>query len=81
VHCSTGQTCSHYGDPRAADFVPLNFNFLPTYAAPAMGVLPHTVQAYGLDDYAANVYGNADFTAMRDYMFYEARKGERSVSV
>ncbi|KAG5189441.1 hypothetical protein JKP88DRAFT_301763, partial [Tribonema minus] len=82
VHCSQGQTCANYPDPRAdagSSAQPLNFNFLPTYANPAMGVMPHTVQAYGLDDFSANVYGNADFSEMRDYMFYEAKKGERAV--
>jgi hypothetical protein len=31
-----------YPDPRTGD--PINFNFLPTYADPGLGVMPHTVQ-------------------------------------
>lgn len=42
VHCSTKQTCKNFVDPRTGQ--PLNFNFLPTYATPQLGVLPHTVQ-------------------------------------
>ena len=34
-HCSTGQTCDHYVDPRTGE--PLNFNFLPMYATSSMG--------------------------------------------
>jgi hypothetical protein len=45
VHCSSGQKCKNY---RTRDgSAPLDFNFLPTYAVPQMGVLPHTVQPYG----------------------------------
>lgn len=42
VHCSTSQLCKSFNDPRTGQ--PLNFNFLPTYAHPSLGVLPHTVQ-------------------------------------
>lgn len=42
VHCSTGQVCDGHLDPRSDE--PINFNFLPTFAHPAMGVFPHTVQ-------------------------------------
>lgn len=31
-----------YPDPRTGE--PINFNFLPTYAAGGLGVMPHTVQ-------------------------------------
>jgi hypothetical protein len=41
--------------------------------------MPHTVQAYGLDDFAADVYGNPSFQEMLDYLLYEAEKGTRSV--
>jgi hypothetical protein len=44
VHCSTGQKCDNILDPRTGE--PINFNFLPTYAHPGMGVFPHTVQVY-----------------------------------
>jgi len=46
VHCSTGQECQDFPDPRTGE--PINFNFLPTYASSDLGVLPHTVQAYSL---------------------------------
>jgi hypothetical protein len=78
VHISQGQHCRDHKDPRNAS-QPLNFNFLPTYATPKLGVLPHTVQAYGLDDPAAGVYGNQNFQEMREFMFYEAQKGDREV--
>ena len=42
VHCSTAQTCPEFND--------LNFNFLPELATTKMGVSPHTVQFYELDD-------------------------------
>eukprot|EP01034_Spumella_vulgaris_P031088 gene31088-38420_t len=77
VHCSRGQKCTGYPDPRTGD--PLNFNFLPTFAHPSMGVFPHTVQMYGLDDPTGGTYGNRDFGYMEDYLVYEAKKGERSV--
>ena len=48
VHASTGQRCSSIHDPR--DGAPINFNFLPMLASKSMGVLPHTVQAYALDE-------------------------------
>lgn len=44
-HCSTGQTCPHYLDPRTGQ--PVNFNFLPMFADARLGVMPHTVQARG----------------------------------
>jgi hypothetical protein len=77
VHCSRGQKCTGYPDPRTGD--PLNFNFLPTFAHPSMGVFPHTVQMYGLDDPTGGTYGNRDFGYMEDYLVYEAKKGQRSV--
>eukprot|EP01041_Mallomonas_annulata_P004772 gene4772-9496_t len=78
VHCSTGQTCDQYSDPRTGE--PVNFNFLPMFAVPQLGVLPHTVQVYGLNDPTAGSYGNAqDFGYMEDYMFMEAQRGNRSV--
>lgn len=73
VHCSSNQFCKNFKDPRSD--TPLNFNFLPTYAGPELGVLPHTVQAYALDDPSAGVYGNRNFTFMADYMRWEAGKG------
>lgn len=78
VHCSTGQTCDQFPDPRTGE--PVNFNFLPMFAVPQLGVLPHTVQVYGLDDPTAGSYGNAqDFSYIEEYMFMEAARGNRSV--
>ena len=77
VHCSSSQVCDDYPDPRTGE--PINFNFLPTFADPALGVFPHTVQMYGLDDPTAGAYGNRDFQLIEDYMHYEASIGNRSV--
>ncbi|GAB5034062.1 Hypothetical protein NocV09_01700240 [Nannochloropsis oceanica] len=73
VHCSSNQFCKHFQDPRTD--TPLNFNFLPSYAGPEMGVLPHTVQAYALDDPSAGVYGNNNFSFMADYIRWEGGQG------
>lgn len=77
VHCSTGQKCYNYKDPITGD--PLNFNFLPYYATKALGVFPHTIQVYGLDDPTAGAYGNQNFQYMEEYMVQEAKTGNRSV--
>jgi len=69
IHCSTGQTAPSFEDPKTHD--PLNYNFLPHYAISAVGVLPHTVQFYGLDD-PAPTYGNTDFDYMRRFLRQEA---------
>ena len=69
IHCSTGQLAESYLDPDTGG--PLNFNFLPHYADPRLGVMPHTVQHYGLDD-PAPTYGNDDFGAMREFLQEEA---------
>jgi hypothetical protein len=74
VHISTGQTVENFTDPDTGD--PLNFNFLPHYADPRLGVMPHTVQHYALDD-PAPTYGNDDFTHMREFLQEEA--GAREV--
>ena len=80
VHCSTGQTCHNYLDPVTnTSSNKLNFNFLPTYATSALGVFPHTVQVYALDDNTAGAYGNQNFSYMEDYLVYEAKQGKRSV--
>jgi hypothetical protein len=71
VHCSTGQTAEPFVDRTTGE--PLNFNFLPTYADRRMGVMPHTVQIYGLDD-PAPTYGNTDFGYIRDFLQEEAGK-------
>jgi hypothetical protein len=65
-HCSTGQTCANYSDPRTGQ--PLDFNLLPFFADEAMGVLPHTVQAPSLFDDPALVYGNLNFTYIFEWI-------------
>tara|TARA_R110000868_G_scaffold159516_1_gene388384 strand:+ start:60 stop:1958 length:1899 start_codon:yes stop_codon:yes gene_type:complete len=57
VHVSTNQNDDFYG----------NFNFLPQYSHPEVGVLPHTVMFYGLWDEKVPMYGNEDFSAMRRF--------------
>jgi len=77
VHCSTKQTCSEYLDPRTNE--PINFNFLTYYAHSSLGVLPHTVQVYGLGDPIGGAYGNKDYTDIEEYMYFEASQKNRSV--
>jgi len=48
IHISTGQYCEEFTDPVTGG--PLNFNYLPIYADQRLGILPHTVQMYALDD-------------------------------
>ncbi|MCA9660177.1 MAG: hypothetical protein KC486_17665, partial [Myxococcales bacterium] len=69
IHISSGQTVDNFVDPIKQE--PLNFNFLPHYADPRLGVMPHTVQHYALDD-PAPTYGNQDFGHMRDFIAWEA---------
>ncbi|KAJ3322339.1 hypothetical protein HDU76_013901 [Blyttiomyces sp. JEL0837] len=77
VHCSTGQVAKGFVDPRTGNDI--NFNMLPYYAHPNMGVLPHTVEAYSLDD-PAPTYGNTNFTYMKEYLQWELKNGNRSVA-
>lgn len=74
IHTSTGQTADGYVDPETGG--PLDFNHLPSYADARLGVMPHTVQHYGLDD-PAPTYGNRDFSHVREYLHDEA--GRRAV--
>jgi len=69
IHCSTGQVAPNFIDPATGK--PINYNFLPHFAVPQVGVLPHTVQVYALDD-PAPTYGNTDFGYMRDFLRQEA---------
>jgi hypothetical protein len=72
AHCSSGQTCGEFGG--------LNFNMLPERAGPRVGVAPHTVQFYELDDPAPGVYGQANFSFMKEWMWRMAGEGKgRSV--
>ncbi|HEY4222544.1 MAG TPA: hypothetical protein VGO62_14415 [Myxococcota bacterium] len=74
AHCSTGQTADPLTDPDTGG--PLNFNFLPELADPRLGVMPHTVQIYGIKD-PAPTYGNTDFGYMADFLAKEV--GTREV--
>jgi hypothetical protein len=65
LHCSTGQKADGFVDP--ATGLPINFNYLPHFADSRLGVMPHTVQHYGLDD-PAPTYGNTDFGYVRDFL-------------
>ena len=74
IHCSTGQVAEGYLDPRSGEAI--NYNFLPHFADERLGVLPHTVQHYALDD-PAPTYGNSTFEYMLEFMKLEA--GSREV--
>lgn len=78
VHCSTGQVCPDFPDPRTGE--PINFNFLPTYAIPELGVFPHTIQVYSFDDPTSGVYGNHDFGYMEDYLVFESKRNNERYS-
>ncbi len=69
IHCSTGQKATNYLDPETGE--PLNYNFLAHYADTRLGVMPHSVQFYSLDD-PAPTYGNKDFGYMREFLQEEA---------
>ena len=64
VHVSSNQHSKEYG----------NFNFLPAKTHEGVGILPHTVMFYGLEDLKAPMYGNENFTHIRDFMLAEAPK-------
>lgn len=68
-HISSGQTCDGFKDPVTGG--PLNFNFLPYYANKRLGVMPHTVQFYTVDD-PAPTYGQTNFTFMLNSALYTA---------
>ncbi|KAJ1548673.1 hypothetical protein HK405_000813, partial [Cladochytrium tenue] len=75
VHCSSGQVAKGYTDDRTGK--PINYNMLPHFASPTMGVLPHTVETYALDD-PAPTYGNENFKYIREYLAWERELGVRS---
>jgi hypothetical protein len=75
VHCSTGQPADGYVDPDTGKTI--GFNQLPMFADARLGVLPHTVEAYGLTD-PAPTYGNTDFGYMREFLKKQA--GSRPVA-
>ena len=73
VHVSKDQVSKNYLDPESQ--APINFNFLSYHADRRLGVMPHTVQMYGLDD-PAPTYGNRDFSEIRRYLSLEAGRRE-----
>lgn len=73
-HCSTGQYCPEFENPYNGN-QPLNFNFLPAYASPQLGVYAHTVQFYNFTE-PAPTYGNQNFTYMYEFMLAEMGKRE-----
>lgn len=75
-HCSSGQVCPDYTNPVTQE--PLNFNFLPAYASPLLGIYAHTVQIYNWTN-PAPTYGNTNFTFMLEFLFYEANSSSREV--
>lgn len=64
IHASSNQKDETYG----------NYNFLPAKAHPDVGILPHTVFLYGLNDELAPMYGNKNFHEIRDFMVQEKEK-------
>jgi hypothetical protein len=68
AHASAGQKAAGFPDPVTGQDI--NFNFLPHFADPKLGVLPHTVEIYGLHD-PAPTYGNTDFRYLEDFLRQE----------
>ncbi len=58
VHVSSNQIDEEYG----------NFNFLPQFANENVGVWAHTVMFYGLYDKEAPMYGNKNFSHIKDFL-------------
>jgi len=63
IHVSSNQSDQHYG----------NYNFLPKFADPDVGILPHTVFFYGLEDEIAPMYGNQDFYHIKEFMSQQSK--------
>lgn len=74
IHISSGQEVAEYRDPETGG--PLNINFLPYYADPRLGIMPHTVQIYAIDD-PAPTYGHKDFSNMHRFM--RLNEGKRTM--
>ncbi|KAJ3104074.1 hypothetical protein HDU97_009523 [Phlyctochytrium planicorne] len=60
IHCSSGQVAKGFVDERTGDDI--NYNMLPHYATANLGVLPHTVETYALDDRKYFVFENVLLT-------------------
>ncbi len=65
VHISSDQHAENYNG--------INFNFLPKFADPRMGVMPHSVQFFDLYR-AAPTYGQTDFSEMRGFLLDQIGK-------
>lgn len=63
VHASNNQYDEKHG----------NFNFLPQFADPYVGILPHTVYFYGLVDSNAPMYHRKDYKDMQDFYLKESQ--------
>lgn len=61
IHVSSNQKSEKWG----------NYNFLPQFANKEVGVWPHTVMFYGLLDAKAPMYGNENFSGIKDFMLKE----------
>lgn len=64
VHASSNQFQEPWG----------NFNFLPAQTKKSVGLLPHTIHFYGLQDVTTPVYGRSDFYDMADFIQRERTK-------
>ncbi len=64
VHVSSNQKDPEYG----------NFNFLPQFSNINVGILPHTLFLYGLEDANAPMYGNKNFQNIRDFALEQKDK-------
>lgn len=64
VHVSSNQHSEKWG----------NYNFLPQHGNTNVGILPHTVMFYGLTDRKAPMYGNKDFSGIRNFLLKEKDK-------
>jgi hypothetical protein len=56
-----------------------NFNFLTQYADPIVGIQPHTVFFYGLNDENAPFYHRKDYSDMKEFFLREAKKNRPSL--
>ena len=72
VHISSGQVIPNFIDPVTGK-PGMNYNFLPFYAREQLGIYPHTVQFYALDD-PAYTYANTNFSFMKDFIVTVATK-------
>lgn len=62
VHTSNNQHDAKYG----------NFNFLPQYADPYVGIFPHTTFFYGLNDEYTPMYHRENLADMKDFYLKQA---------